>query len=200
MKKIILVGAGGHALSCIDVIEAEKKYKIIGLIDNKKNSKKFTYKILGNDNYLKKVFKPSLYAFITLGQIKNFSLRKKLFKLISKLNFKIPVIISPYSVVSTNAEIQKGSIIMHKSIINSGSLIGKNCIINTGAIIEHNVQIGNNCHISTGVILNGDVRVGDNTFIGSGTVIKNSLSIGSNCIIGMNKTVKKNIKNNQIVK
>ena len=39
MKKIILVGAGGHALSCIDVIEAEKKYKIIGLIDNKKNSK-----------------------------------------------------------------------------------------------------------------------------------------------------------------
>ena len=36
MKKIILIGAGGHAKSCIDVIELQNKYKIIGLIDNKK--------------------------------------------------------------------------------------------------------------------------------------------------------------------
>ena len=27
MKKIILIGAGGHAVSCIDVIKQEKKFK-----------------------------------------------------------------------------------------------------------------------------------------------------------------------------
>ena len=37
MKKIILVGAGGHCKSCIDVIENENKYKITGIIDKKKN-------------------------------------------------------------------------------------------------------------------------------------------------------------------
>jgi UDP-perosamine 4-acetyltransferase len=36
MKKIILIGAGGHCKSTIDVIEKEKKYKIVGLVDNKK--------------------------------------------------------------------------------------------------------------------------------------------------------------------
>jgi hypothetical protein len=36
MKKIILVGGGGHCKSCIDVIENENKYKIIGIIDKKK--------------------------------------------------------------------------------------------------------------------------------------------------------------------
>ena len=35
-KKIILIGAGGHCNSCIDVIESENKFKIAGLIDNKK--------------------------------------------------------------------------------------------------------------------------------------------------------------------
>ena len=35
-KNIILIGAGGHAKVCIDVIESEKKFKIVGLIDNKK--------------------------------------------------------------------------------------------------------------------------------------------------------------------
>ena len=35
-KNIILIGAGGHATSCIDVIETTNKFKIIGLIDKKK--------------------------------------------------------------------------------------------------------------------------------------------------------------------
>ena len=40
MKKIIILGDGGHAKSCCDVIELEKKYKIIGLITNKIKKKK----------------------------------------------------------------------------------------------------------------------------------------------------------------
>jgi len=37
-KKIILVGAGGHCASCVDVIEKENKYQIYGLEDKKKKS------------------------------------------------------------------------------------------------------------------------------------------------------------------
>ena len=36
MKKIILVGGGGHCKSCVDVIENENKYKIKAIIDKKK--------------------------------------------------------------------------------------------------------------------------------------------------------------------
>ena len=35
MKKIILIGAGGHAKSCIDVIESTKQYKIQCLLEKK---------------------------------------------------------------------------------------------------------------------------------------------------------------------
>ena len=35
-KQILLIGAGGHARSCIDVIERENKYKIYGLVGLKK--------------------------------------------------------------------------------------------------------------------------------------------------------------------
>ena len=46
MKKIILIGSGGHAKSCVDVIEMEKKFKIVGFVD--KNSKKLLgYKKIG---------------------------------------------------------------------------------------------------------------------------------------------------------
>ena len=32
-NKILIVGGGGHAQSCIDIIENEKKYQIFGIID-----------------------------------------------------------------------------------------------------------------------------------------------------------------------
>ena len=72
MKELILVGAGGHCLSCIDVIELQNKYKIVGLIDKKPQNKKFNYKILGKDEDLKKIFKKYKTALVTLGYIKNF--------------------------------------------------------------------------------------------------------------------------------
>ena len=45
-KKILIIGAGGHAKSCIDLILSTKKYKIAGLVDNKKKNwfKNFRYK------------------------------------------------------------------------------------------------------------------------------------------------------------
>ena len=46
-KNIILIGAGGHATSCIDVIEATNKYKIIGLVDKKEKN----YLKIGNKKY-----------------------------------------------------------------------------------------------------------------------------------------------------
>ena len=57
MKKIILIGAGGQAKSCIDVINLTKNYKIVGFIDIKKKKKILNYKVLGNEQYLKKLNK-----------------------------------------------------------------------------------------------------------------------------------------------
>ena len=58
MKKIILIGAGGHARASIDVIEQCDKYNIVGLIVKKKPAPKvFGYPVLGTDKELKKISK-----------------------------------------------------------------------------------------------------------------------------------------------
>ena len=60
MKKIILVGGGGHCKSCIDVIENENKYKIIGIIDKKKNFL-LNYKIFTQSYLNKKLVKNKIF-------------------------------------------------------------------------------------------------------------------------------------------
>jgi len=196
MKNIILIGAGGHCKSCIDVIEAEKKYKIIGLIDKNKSTINKDYKILGDDKNLELLLKKTKFALITLGQIKNLKKRENLFNKLKKIGFKFPSIISPFAYVSSNAIIGKGTIIMHGAVVNAGARVGTNCIINSKALIEHDAVVGNNCHLSTRSTLNGEVNVGDNSFIGTHTVIKQNVKISNNCFINGNLFVDKNIKAN----
>jgi sugar O-acyltransferase (sialic acid O-acetyltransferase NeuD family) len=199
MKKIILIGAGWHCVSCIDVIEMQRKFKIVGLIDNKKKNFLLNYKIIGNDKELKKFSRKIQYALITTGCIKNSKIRENLFKKISNYGFKFPVIISPLSYVSKHASIGEGTIVMHGSVINAGAKIGKNCIINSKSLIEHDVVIEDYCHISTRSTVNGGVIIKKNSFVGSCSVIKQNLKIGKNCFINANLFLQKNLKDNSRV-
>ena len=58
MNNLLLIGNGGHAISCIDVIEAEKKYKIFGIVakENENENKKILYPNIGSDKDLKTLF------------------------------------------------------------------------------------------------------------------------------------------------
>ena len=198
MIKLIFIGAGGHANSCLEVVDSTKKYKVVGSVSNNNNNKLF--KNLGNDKNLKKIREKYKFAHIAIGFIKNYQLRKKIFYSLKKLNFVLPTIIASSSIVSKYSNIDQPKMIMHGVIINSFAKIGKNSIINSRAVIEHDVQIGSNCHISTSVIINGNTKVGNNTFIGSGTIVFNKIKIGKNCVIGSGLIIKKDVGDNEIKK
>ena len=197
MDEIILVGAGGHARSCIDVIELLGQYKIAGLVekDEKYGHENLDYPILGIDDDLSEMRKKYCLALVTLGQIKTPAIRIRLFQRLQELNYQFPVIVSPRAHVSKHAQIGMGTIILHDAIVNANAKVGKNCIINNKALIEHDAIVGDHCHISTGAILNGDVTVGTGSFIGSGSVIKQGIAIEKSCLVGMGLTVRHNLSN-----
>ena len=202
MKKIILIGAGGHAHSCIDVIEQCNKYNIVGLISKKEKPtvKVLGYPVLGTDKELKKISKKIKHALISVGQIKTSKIRINLYKKAIEAGFKFPVITSPYAYVSPRAKIGEGTIVMHGAVINANAIIGKNCILNTNCVVEHDATIYDHCHVSTGAILNGKVFLGRGSFVGSGSIIKQDTEIGNNCVIGANIFLRQNITSNTVYK
>lgn len=54
MKPILLIGGGGHCLSCIDVIEQEGNYQISGIVDRaeKLGQTILEYPVIGTNNGL----------------------------------------------------------------------------------------------------------------------------------------------------
>ncbi len=194
-NKIILVGGGGHCISCIDVIEQENKYEIVGILDVKENlnNKIMGYPVIGTDDDMGLVSKECKYFLVTIGQLKNYKIRQQKFEMLKKLDVTLPVVVSPRAYVSSRSSIGEGSIIMHDAVINSGVKIGSNCIINTKSLVEHETVIGDNSHISTNVVVNGQCDIGADVFIGSSSVISNNIRIADRTVIGAGSVVVRNI-------
>tara|TARA_B100000925_G_C21775425_1_gene373944 strand:- start:9 stop:587 length:579 start_codon:yes stop_codon:yes gene_type:complete len=192
MKKIILIGGGGHCRSVIDVIEQEKKYKIHGIVDKPKylGSKILGYKVIGSDLDLEYLAKKYKNAIITVGQIKSPLVRIKLFNLASKAGFKFPTIISPRAYISKYSRIGIGTIVLHNAVVNSNVVIGNNCIINTKSLIEHDCEISDHCHISTNATINGNVKIKSNCFIGSNATIRDGIIIKENNFVKAHSLVR----------
>lgn len=173
-KEIILLGGGGHCRSCIDVIETNGEFKIAGIVEQpgKDRTKPILgYPIIGCDNELEALRKKYRYALVTVGQIGSSNNRQRIFNQLKKLEFILPIIISPLAYVSKHAVLSEGTIVMHQAIVNAGAKVGRSCILNTRCLIEHDVQIGDHTHISTTAILNGDSVIGSGCFVGSNATI-----------------------------
>lgn len=196
MKRgLILIGAGGHCLSCIDVVEQENRYQIDGLVDlpQRLGEELLGYPIVANDGELPRLVASGAHFLITVGQIKSSARREELFATLIALGGQLPVIVSPRAYVSRHAELGAGTIVMHGAVVNAGARIGRNCIVNSQALVEHGARVHDHCHLATGAIVNGDATIGAGSFIGSQAMIREGVRVGAGVIVGGGVTVLKDI-------
>ncbi len=185
MKKLILIGGGGHCKSCIDVIEQEGVFEIAGILDVREHlgKKILDYKIIGTDEDIEQYARKGYVFLIAVGQIKSADIRQKLFSKLNQCHAKMATVISPRSYVSKHASVGDGTIVMHDALVNASATVGDNCIINTKALIEHDSIIENFCHISTSAVINGGSVIKAGTFIGSNAVGKEGLVVEKDSFI-----------------
>ena len=188
---ILLVGAGGHARACIDVIEMEGRFVVAGLtgLSEEIGTKILGYSVLGTDNDLPKLLRDCTHALVTVGQIKTPELRIRLFTELERKKYTLPAIVSPRAYVSRHSTLGAGTIVMHGAIVNAGAVVGRNCIINSQALVEHDAVIADHCHVATAAAINSGVSVGQGTFVGSNACVRQGARIGERCVIGMGQRV-----------
>ncbi len=190
---ILLLGAGGHARACVDVIEQEGRFEVGGLIGTaaQVGERICGYSVLGTDVDVERLRRDFPHALVTVGQIKTPDLRIRLFNLLEGHGFSLPVVVSPRAYVSGHSLLAAGTIVMHGAIVNAGVVIGRNCILNSQSLVEHDSIIEDHCHIATAAAINSGVHVGAGTFIGSNACVREGTRIGERCVIGMGQRVLK---------
>jgi len=189
--RILLAGAGGHARSCIDVIEQHGRFAVGGLVGlpDEVGSSVLGYPVLGTDADLADLLVDFAHALVSVGQIQTPEPRMRIFERLEQCGYTLPVIVSPKAYVSAHATLGAGTIVMHGAIVNAGAKVGRNCIVNSQALVEHDVTIEDHCHIATAAAINSGVRIGAETFVGSNACVRQGIAIGRHCVIGMGQSV-----------
>ena len=202
MKNIVLVGGGPHARYCIDIVEKEGKYHIVGITDPYKEvgTDVDGYKIIGRqEDLLRLIREYDIYGgLITIGD--NW-IRKHVFDVIRSIkgDFVFVNAIHPSTLVGRDVELGVGIVIMAGSIINPGARIGNFCFVATGAQVEHDNIMHDFSSISAGSITGGRVEIGRFSAITLGVTVVDRLKIGENSVVGAGSLVLEDVPDNVLV-
>jgi acetyltransferase EpsM len=191
MKKIAILGCGGHSKVVVDIIYEIGNYEIIGIYDDYKEGFFETIPILGK---ITDITNSKIDIDCYIIAIGNDLVRKNIYEKYITLNWEI--LIHPKSTISKKTKIDVGTIICAGVIIQPDVNIGKHCIINTGSSIDHESKIGDFTSICPKATICGQVTIGSSSFIGANSTIIQCLNIGQNCIIGAGSVIIRNIENN----
>ena len=202
MNSILLLGGGGHAGACIDVLKTQGEWEVAGIIerDGFQGPSSLGYPVFGTDSEIDQLVSRGTPVLNAIGQLTSPSARKNAYELATASGAVFPLIQSPHAYVSSTASLGLGTVVMHGAIVNAQSRVGIQCIINSRALIEHDSVIGDFCHISTGALINGGVAIERGTFIGSGAIVREGIHIGENAVVGAGARVMRDLPAGSVLK
>lgn len=197
MKKLVIVGAGGHGVVCAEIAEETGRYDEIVFSDERKYGTRIAnmWLVEYRDSDLGSLSAGDNEFILGVGQTGLGSQRQSLYDGILRTGLSGATIVSPDGYVSTSAELGAGSLVGRMAVVQPGARIGTNVIVNTRALVEHDAHIGDHCHVSTGAILNGGVSIGHGCLVGSGAVVLHGVSVCDNVIIGAGAVLTCDISN-----
>lgn len=202
-NRVIIYGGGGHAKSLIDLIRAEGKFQIHGIVDDglQAGGKVLDVPVLGDGTVLSGLRRQGIgLAVNAVGGIGSITPRLQVFEKLRQAGFSIPTVVHPRAYVEANAKIGQGGQIFFNAYVGSEAKVGFGCIVNTGAIISHDCVLADYVNISPGAILAGAVKVNDRSLIGMGVTINLNVVVGAGSRVGNSAVVKANVPENGVVR
>jgi UDP-perosamine 4-acetyltransferase len=190
-RKVVIIGAGGHAKVIINMLRSDPSVEIAGCTDQQARGAVSDVQILGDDTILAELYLKGIHhAFIAIGDN---LLRQQLANKAVQMGFGFVNAISPFAYVADSVRLGSGIAVMAGSVIQADAQIGDHAIINTNASVDHDCKIGSFAHIAPGSTLSGKVVVGEGALIGTGVKVIDEIFIGKWSVMGAGAVVVEDI-------
>lgn len=190
---IVIIGDGGHSKVVKDIIVSNKRYTIVGYLDDKYERETYMdNSYYGPISYIYEIVQQfhEVKLIIAIGDNK---IRKEIWERLSLSNDYYETFIHETAIVSPSVKIGKGTVVMPNVVIQADACIGNHNIVNTGAIVEHDNRLEDFIHISPHATLTGEVTVKKGSHIGAGATIIPKVYVEEWATIGAGAVVTKNI-------
>ena len=187
---LVLIGAGGHAVSVANVA-LTCGYRIVNFVDDKNSGTILLgIPIISTEDCYRRF--PDHNYCVAIGDN---AVREKVANAIKKdlPRSKFPSLSHRTSVIGISSVVGEGTVLMPQCNVGPKSTVGRFCIINTGSSIDHDCILNDYASIAPGVVTGGKVSVGLRSSISIGATVKHGISVGDDTVIGASSYVNEDI-------
>ena len=183
VKRVAVLGAGGHSKVVIASIEAAG-WEVAGLFDDHQDL--WGSEILGHP-----VGGPleAALACECDGSVIAVGDNNARREIAGRLHIPWAVVVHPSAWIADSASLGEGSVVFAHSVIQPDARLGRHVVVNTGASVDHDCDVGDFAHIAPGAGLGGNVKVGAGCLIGIGAVVAPGVSVGPWSVVGAGAAV-----------
>ena len=192
MSRLYIIGAGGMARECKDLLETlgradELKAFVEEPAERPPGTASNDLHVVGVRDLPKPA--PDVRLTCAIGSLR----RKRLLDQLEHAGYQFETLVDPRAVVRPSAIIGAGSVVMAGAIVSDRVTIGRHSILNFQCSVSHDVTIGDYCTLCPGVHVGGWAKVGAQTWLGIGAVLKDRVSVGAGSYVGAGACVVEDI-------
>jgi sugar O-acyltransferase (sialic acid O-acetyltransferase NeuD family) len=170
LKRLLIVGAGGHGRSVAEAVLAAGEFELVGFVDDAAPSlvKVWDFAVLGTTADLGRYHVHADHAIVAVG---NNAVRESLCDSLLAAGFELATIVHPRAIVSLRAEIGHGCTIMAGAIVGTEAKLGCGVIVNCGAVVDHNAQVHDYAHLGVNAAMAGGTELGRGAWMQASSVL-----------------------------
>ena len=186
MKRIIVVGGGGHGAVVVDVLLAMKESGAavdpIGLVDQDNALHGTTVlgiPVLGDLDQLEHI--PHDAVVVAIGDNAR---RESIAAVLQQRGERFEIARHPSAVIGRATIIEPGVMICAGAIVGPESRLLTGTILNTGCSVDHHNTVGPYAHVAPGAHCGGTVSIGHGVLVGIGATVLPGRRVGRGSIVG----------------
>ena len=194
-SSIIIVGAGGHAVSVANVALGNGLSVIAFVDENKSGCKLLDIPVITKQQCIE------AHQIVNLAiAIGDNAIRERVsYEYKSVLpSATFPSIIHHSVVIGINSKVGDGTVVMPQVNVGPNSIVDKFCILNTSSSIDHDCEMKSFSSIAPRVVTGGNVKIGLRSAVSIGATIKHGIAVGDDSVIGANSYVNKSVDSNVV--
>ena len=197
MKRLLIVGAGGHGRSVAEAVLAAGKYELAGFVDDAAPALQQVWHlpVFGDTADLARYREHADAAIVAMG---NNRLREALQHTLYAAGFALATVVHPHAMVSPRAIIGAGCAIMAGAIVGAEAQLGAGVIVNCGAVVDHDCQVGDFAHLGVKAAMAGGSTLGQGAWMHAGAVLGYGAMIEAGQVLGPGEAVNNSINRNGI--
>lgn len=170
MRRLLIVGAGGHGRSVAEAVLAGGDFSFAGFLDDAypQLARVRDIPVLGPVSDFSQWRETAECAVVAIG---NNTVRESVTEQLRMAEFEIAVVIHPRAMVSPSAEIGAGAVVMAGAVVGADAHLGEGAIVNCGAVVDHDCRVGRYGHLGVNAAMAGSSVLGAFAFMQAGSAL-----------------------------